>query len=99
MSQTRTRGKAARPVYRDVPFETHARAAREIIITGDFTGWTDEGIRLQKTEDGRWQALLHLAPGEYQYRLRIDGQWRDHPEALAKVPNPFGSQNSVLRVR
>jgi hypothetical protein len=30
--------------------------------------------------------------------LRIDGQWRDHMEAVESVPNPYGSNNGVLRI-
>ncbi len=42
--------------------------------------------------------MLELAPGEYQYRLIVDGEWRDHSEATRRVANSFGTQNCVLIV-
>jgi hypothetical protein len=42
--------------------------------------------------------VLNLAPGEYQYRLLVDGEWKDHSEAKRRVPNAFGSENCVLTV-
>ena len=72
--------------------------AREVLVTGDFTQWSAEGLRLQEVRKGEWAVTLDLAPGEYQYRLRVDGQWKDHPEASRRVPNPFGTENCVLTV-
>jgi 1,4-alpha-glucan branching enzyme len=73
----------------------HAPGAREVLVTGDFT----DGIRLAKRANGEWQAVMELPPGEYQYRLLVDGEWQDHPESQKRVPNPFGGENCVLVVR
>jgi hypothetical protein len=35
---------------------------------------------------------------EYQYRLVVDGEWRDHAEAPRRVSNPYGTENCVLTV-
>lgn len=83
---------------RRVPFEVRAAGAREVIVTGDFSAWKEDGIRLKKEGDGLWTTTLQLEPGEYQYRLRIDGEWRDHEQAVERVPNPYGSTNGVLKV-
>jgi hypothetical protein len=69
-----------------------------VIVTGDFTKWALDQILLARGEDGRWRGSVTLPPGEYQYRLRVDGHWRDHPDAPRRVPNPFGSDNCVLTV-
>jgi hypothetical protein len=42
--------------------------------------------------------VLTLEPGDYQYRLRVDGAWMDHAEAARRVTNPFGTENCVLQV-
>ena len=55
-------------------------------------------IRLTPAAGGEWTTSLELAPGEYQYRLIVDGEWRDHAEAASRVPNSFGTQNCVLVV-
>ena len=81
-----------------VPFTVRIEDAQEVILTGDFTGWSAEGIRLSKGPDDTWTAPLALAPGRYEYRLRVDGLWRDDPAAAERVPNPFGTENAVVRV-
>lgn len=81
-----------------VLFVVHLPDAQEVIVTGDFTNWSPEGIALAKESNGDWQTRLQLSPGEYQYRLRVDGEWRDHSEAQKRVPNPFGSENCVLSI-
>ena len=83
---------------RRVPIEVRADGAKEVAITGDFNRWETEGLRLKLDGNGKWRTGLELRPGEYQYRLIVDGQWRDHPEAAKRVPNPFGTENCVLIV-
>jgi 1,4-alpha-glucan branching enzyme len=88
----------ARSAHKEVTFKVQAEGARQVVVTGDFTGWSTEGIRLRKIRNAEWTATLTLAPGQYQYRLLIDGQWRDDPQAERRVLNPFGSNNCVLVV-
>ena len=47
---------------------------------------------------GRWAKNLTLPPGIYEYRLLVDGEWMTDPLARETVANPFGSENSILRV-
>lgn len=82
-----------------VPLIVHVEGAREVIFTGDFTGWSRETLRLVPHGDDEWVAILTIPPGRYEYRLLVDGEWRDDPEAEERVENPFGSKNCVLRVR
>ena len=81
-----------------IPLRIRAEGAKEVVLTGDFTQWAKDKIRLTPAAGGEWITLLELAPGEYQYRLLVDGEWRDHPEAARRVSNPFGTQNCVLIV-
>lgn len=48
--------------------------------------------------DGRWLKELVLAPGVYEYRLVVDGEWMPDPRVSEGVPNPFGETNSLLTV-
>ncbi len=82
-----------------VPLVVHSDGARDVIVTGDFTKWKPDGIRLRRRAKTEWFTTLRLLPGEYQYRLIIDGEWRDHPEATRRVPNSFGTENCILTVR
>lgn len=87
------------PVLRDVVVDVHLDGVRSVAITGDFTGWSDGGIALREQgSGGTWRARLKLQPGEYQYRLKVDGRWADDPSASRRVANPFGGVNDVLVV-
>ena len=81
-----------------VPFVVKVDGAQEVVLTGDFTGWAKDKVRLFPSGPGEWGAHLDLPPGEYQYRLIIDGEWRDDPAGARRVPNPFGTHNCVLIV-
>jgi 1,4-alpha-glucan branching enzyme len=81
-----------------VPLVVKDTLAEEVRVTGDFTDWVPEGIRLSHDGDGLWRTVLSLEPGEHQYRLLVDGKWKDHAEATGHAANPFGSVNCVLKV-
>jgi 1,4-alpha-glucan branching enzyme len=83
---------------RKIRFSVRLPRADEVALTGDFTQWNPEGIPLHHSGGDEWYALIELSPGEHQYRLRVDGDWQDDPEAVQKVGNPFGTQNCILRV-
>lgn len=83
---------------RRVPFLARAEEAKDVRITGDFLRWGEEGIPLSHDGHGGWRTVLPLGPGCYQYRLLVDGEWRDHAEATERVANPYGTQNCVLKV-
>lgn len=98
MKQLQSPKPARKSPTRAIPIEVHVTGAQKVAITGDFLKWAPQGVPL--SNDGReiWRTALDLAPGEYQYRLIVDGAWSDHPQAAKRVPNPFGSENCVLVV-
>jgi hypothetical protein len=88
---------------REVVVRFRDEAAGEVRIAGDFNGWIpDRGVdsRVQD-EDGRrvWTKVLRLAPGTYQYRYVVDGEWREDPDNPRFVSGPVGGRNSLLVVR
>ncbi len=90
--------EAIRPRTRKVRFSVRLPQADEVVLVGDFNGWDPEGIPLHHSGGEEWYTQLELAPGDHQYRLKVDGEWQDNPEASRKVPNPYGTQNCVLVV-
>ena len=88
----------AKPARKAVPLIVRVEGARAVAVTGDFTNWSAAGVPLSRVREGEWAVHLDLPPGEHQYRLLVDGEWRDDPSATRLVPNPFGTRNSVLRV-
>ena len=89
---------SAASALKKIPLRIRAVGAKEVVLTGDFTQWAKDKVRLTPAAAGEWITMLELAPGEYQYRLIVDGEWRDHPEATRRVANSFGTQNCVLTV-
>ena len=86
------------PLERRIPVVIEAPEARDVRVTGDFCAWSGEGVRLRRGSDGRWGVVLRLLPGEYEYRLIIDGTWADDPLAPKRIPNSYGGTNGVLVV-
>jgi 1,4-alpha-glucan branching enzyme len=91
-------GAKSAPAKKTVPLVVRIAGVREVAVTGDFTNWSAQGVALSQIRDGEWAVNLDLSPGEHQYRLRVDGEWRDDPAARRHVPNPFGGENCVLTV-
>ena len=96
-AETQLRSKAA-PGALPVLVEIRDLAARHVVMTGDFTGWALNRYPMRRDADGVWRLRLHLRPGRYEYRLRVDGEWRDDPAAAGTVSNPFGGVNAVMTV-
>ena len=78
--------------YKDVP-------GRSVAVAGSFNDWQPDKVMKDKNGDGTYRCRLLLAPGEYQYKFMVDGQWRSDSANPDFVPNEFGSLNSVLSVR
>ena len=72
---------------------------RDLKIAGEFNDWIpDEGIETI-TEDDAIHKIFYVEPGEYQYRLVIDGKWRNDPTNSEQTLNPMGVHNSTLKVK
>ena len=93
-NKTTSKGQASQRVHVEFMHPTVRSAA----IGGTFNDWRPEATRMVAVGDGRWLKELVLAPGVYEYRLVVDGEWMPDPRASENAPNPFGGINSVLRV-
>ncbi len=91
-------GSKANGSRRRVTLVVPGLEASDVVATGDFTEWSAEGVRLKRRSDGSWTAALSVSPGEHQYRLLVDGQWRNNPGAERRVANGYGSENDVIVV-
>jgi 1,4-alpha-glucan branching enzyme len=81
-----------------VTFSYAAPAAQSVLVAGDFTGWQQAPLELTKDKAGIWKKTVSLAPGRYEYRLLVDGEWRDDPNCPQRHPNQFGGENCVCVV-
>jgi 1,4-alpha-glucan branching enzyme len=72
--------------------------AQSVALAGSFNGWDPKRTPLRREADGCWRVFLPLAPGRYEYRYVLDGQWIDDPNAKQFAANPHGTRNAVLVV-
>lgn len=86
------------PTKRQITFRIEAPAAKVVALAGSFTNWDQSPIQLEKEGDGHWKKTVTLEPGTYEYRILVDGEWRDDPQCDRHVPNPFGTQNCLRLV-
>jgi hypothetical protein len=82
---------------KNVEFILTSPAARSVKLAGDFTEWENHALEMRRTKEGVWYTVVQLVPGSYSYRFIVDGQWCDDP-SREHVPNPYGSENAMVRV-
>jgi 1,4-alpha-glucan branching enzyme len=75
-----------------------APEAQSVVITGSFCNWETNSYPMEKDGSGLWKRALSLGPGQYEYRLIVDGQWCNDPACSVRVPNVFGTENCILHV-
>jgi 1,4-alpha-glucan branching enzyme len=81
-----------------VSFNLLAPEAGSVSVAGEFNDWDPLSHPMKKDKKGLWKVSFSLAPGTYQYRFFVDGQWQSDPNCTSSVGNPFGTLNSVMRV-
>lgn len=79
-----------------VRFSLDAPHAQQVCVTGEFTGWSFEGVVLDRDDGGVWSGVLEIPPGSYEYRFIVDGVWVKDPNNSESVINEFGQENSVV---
>ncbi len=62
--------------------------AREVLLAGEFNGWSSFNINLNKKNEQTWACAYVLAPGNYQHKFIIDGVWYPANENLWKSVEP-----------
>lgn len=81
-----------------VRLEIYQPEAIDVCVAGSFNDWQPQATHLVPLGNGKWSKELTLPCGRYEYRFVVDGAWITDPNAKELVPNPFGSENSVLTV-
>ena len=72
--------------------------ARDVYLAGTFNNWETNTLAMERDRTGNWSVELSLPPGEYRYRLVVDGEWRDHPGAARLVPNLYEGNDAVITI-
>jgi 1,4-alpha-glucan branching enzyme len=76
----------------------HIPDARSVSVAGDFCDWRTDCHPLNRDRNGLWTTAIALPPGRYEYRLVVDGEWRNDPNSVERTANKFGGENCVLHV-
>ncbi len=71
--------------------------AKEVVLAGTFNEWNETALQMEKTKEG-WYLPVSLAPGRYEYKFIVDGDWIHDPSNPNRVKNEFETLNSVLRI-
>lgn len=70
----------------------------EIQIAGEFNDWIPDLNIDTQHDNGIIRKILRIPPGQYQYRIIIDGQWQEDPNNPDQILNQQGEINSVLSI-
>jgi 1,4-alpha-glucan branching enzyme len=89
-------GRACRVTFAIQPED----GAQRVALCGEFNAWNPTVHPMTRRKDGRFTLTLSLPSGQpYRFRYVLDGQhWVNDPAADAYVPNPFGSEDSVVHL-
>jgi len=90
---------AKKPNKEEVELGYYAPKARSVAVGGDFNNWNPKTAVAKSDKNGTWKIKLNLAPGKYQYKFLVDGQWQNDPKCNACVPNSFGTLNCVINIK
>lgn len=82
-----------------VTFVLREPDAKQVMVCGEFNGWSPTATPMKGRGDGHWETTIVLAPGRYQYKFVVDGNWIPDPLARENVSNQQGTLNSVIEVR
>lgn len=91
---------AAAKGRRKIEFAINAGPGHEAVyLAGSFNDWDPARKRLEDADNsGIYRGYVMLAPGEYEYKFVVDGEWRIDEDNPCLAPNDLGTLNSVLKV-
>ncbi|MDD3885549.1 MAG: glycogen-binding domain-containing protein [Victivallaceae bacterium] len=67
-------------------------------LAGSFNDWDPESSPMPEKAAGHYAVTLELAPGYYEYKFVIDGEWVLDDGNSNFASNDFGTLNSVLQL-
>jgi 1,4-alpha-glucan branching enzyme len=74
--------------------------AHTAYVCGDFNNWSQSEHPMKRRKDGSFTVMFWVEAGrEYRFRYLLDEErWQNDQAADAYVPNPYGGEDSVLKV-
>ena len=91
--------KIADSIQRRVVFSYAAAPGHVVALAGVFNDWDSSGqIMTCDADSFVYRCEIRLAPGCYEYKLVVDGEWLLDDTNPNFVSNDFGTLNSVAVV-
>jgi 1,4-alpha-glucan branching enzyme len=89
-------GKTCKVTFRINP----RNGVKKAYLCGNFTDWEKSSQPMKRLKDGSFSASVSLKKGqEYYFRYMLDNnRWINDEAADAYVANPFGTEDSIVRV-
>jgi 1,4-alpha-glucan branching enzyme len=81
---------------RRITFKLTAPEAQKVSLMGEFNNWDPKTHVMKKDRKGVWSTTILIAPGRYEYKFFVDGEWWNDPHNDQTVLNAFGSINNFL---
>ena len=82
-----------------VAFFLEAPQAAQVSLVGDFNNWDPAATPLARGAAGRWETIVPLTPGRYQFTFVVDGnRWVRDPALPQAVGDDYGQPTSVITV-
>lgn len=86
--------------FRNVELTCKLAPGRNVAVAGSFNDWEPKLNPLTDEKgDGVYRCTLRLAPGCYEYKFVVDGEWVLDDGNPNFTSNDFGTLNSVLNVK
>lgn len=91
---------APAPKKSRVVLTVQADPGSTVFLAGSFNAWNPTGTKMiDKDGNGLYSVSVTLAPGIYEYKFVINGEWTLDPDPDRDwTQNGLGTLNSVLRV-
>lgn len=82
-----------------VVFRTRQPGARRVELAGDFNNWMPHTTPYRQAgTEGEFEVLLRLSPGQYRYRMVVDGRWSHDLSNPRTEQNEYGEINSIADI-
>ncbi|MBT3192668.1 MAG: hypothetical protein HN341_08955 [Verrucomicrobia bacterium] len=78
MSARRAEPQAVTFVYKSRPGD------HQVFLVGEFNSWDPIVCPMQRV-DGHFEATVELPPGQYAYKILVDGKLRTDPHGHMKI--------------
>jgi 1,4-alpha-glucan branching enzyme len=82
---------------RRVTFSFEDSGAGEVYLIGDFNDWNPTAHPMANDGNGLWKKTVMLTPEKYEYRFKVDGEWKSDPNGEV-CTNCYGTENNYIVV-